>query len=161
MRLFLFGSSTPRHGLKFFEKWQGSASCGKLLGSLLRSSPMVFWGGLGVCFLFLVGVVLWVRSSSQGGFCTSGVVLIMLKKYVVPTLQNAMGKNSILLVKDLVKLLESCDPDAHVLVDVQALGGNDSQDDFCNVGVVCLPDGDEGHAVILEVLARSYDPRQF
>lgn len=39
---------------------------------------MVFWGGLGVCFLFLVGVVLWVRSSSQGGLCTSGVVLVML-----------------------------------------------------------------------------------
>lgn len=37
-----------------------------------------FFGGLGVCFLFVVGVVLWVRSSSQGGFCTSGVVLVML-----------------------------------------------------------------------------------
>jgi hypothetical protein len=122
---------------------------------------MVFWLGLGVCFLFVVGVVLLVRSSSQGGFCTSGVVLIMGERYVVPTLQNAMGKNSILLVKDLVELLKGCDPDAHVLVDVQALGGNDSQDDFCNVGFVGLPDGDESHAVTLEVLARGYDPRQF
>ena len=38
---------------------------------------MVFWGGLGVCFLFVVGVVLWVRSFSQSGLRTSGVVLIM------------------------------------------------------------------------------------
>ncbi len=38
---------------------------------------MVFWLGWGVCFLFVVGVVLLVRSSSQGGFCTSGVVLFM------------------------------------------------------------------------------------
>jgi len=40
---------------------------------------MAFWLGWGVCFLFVVGVVLLVRSSSQGGFCTSGVVLIMLR----------------------------------------------------------------------------------
>jgi hypothetical protein len=121
-----------------------------------------FFGvGWGVCFLFVVGVVLWVRSFSQSGLCTSGVVLIMEKKYVVPSQLNAMGENSILLVKDLLELLKGCDPDAHVLVDVQALGGNDSGDDFCNVGVVRLPDGDESHAVTLEVLAQSYDPRQF
>ena len=117
--------------------------------------------GWGVCFLFVVGVVLLVRSSSQGGFCTSGVVLIMGKKFVVPKQRNSMNENSILLVKDLVELLKGCDPDAHVLVDVQALGGNDSLDDFCNVGFVGLPDGDENHAVTLEVLAGSYDPRQF
>ena len=40
---------------------------------------MVFWGGLGVCFLFVVGVVLWVRSFSQSDLRTSGVVLVMLK----------------------------------------------------------------------------------
>lgn len=85
----------------------------------------------------------------------------MGKKFVVPTLQNAIGENSILLVKDLVVLLQGCDPDAHVLVDVQALGGNDSGDDFCNVGFVGLPDGDESHALTLEVVAGSYDPRQF
>lgn len=44
---------------------------------MLRSSPMGFWGGLGVCFLFVVGVVLLVRSFSQGDLCTSGVVLFM------------------------------------------------------------------------------------
>lgn len=79
MQLFLFGSSTPRHGYLFFDKWHHSASCGRLLGTLLRSSPIAFWGGLGVCFLFVVGVVLWVRSFSQSGLCTSGVVLVMLK----------------------------------------------------------------------------------
>lgn len=73
----MFGSSTPRHGLKFFDKWHHSASCGRLLGTLLRSSPMVFLVGWGVCFLFLVGVVLWVRSFSQSDLRTSGVVLFM------------------------------------------------------------------------------------
>lgn len=39
---------------------------------------MAFWLGWGVCFLFVVGVVLWVRSFSQSDLCTMGVVLFML-----------------------------------------------------------------------------------